>query len=286
MLSILIPTYNYNINPLVKELYKQANACNLTFEIIIVDDASPQIKYNSQELRHLKHVSLKVLDKNIGRSAIRNVLANLATYQNLLFVDAGTFPKSKQFINNYLEVLEKDSVIGGMTHYKTKPKKPYTLRWLYTKKRETSLKNTYTSANFFIKKSIIVSHPFDSGIKTYGYEDLLFFKTLESNNVTLQFINNPVIHDCDEDAITFIKKTEDALKNLHYFSVSHPDLLHDNKILRAFTRLKRLCLDRVFGMVIATTKPILLNNLNSSRPSLFVFDLYKLGYFCNLKQKS
>ncbi|MHA7844522.1 MAG: glycosyltransferase family 2 protein [Winogradskyella sp.] len=287
MLSILIPTYNYNINPLVEELYNQANACDIKFEIIIVDDASSQIKYNSQELWSSKNISLKVLNENIGRSAIRNLLASLSSYENLLFVDAGTFPKPKQFINNYLEVLEGDVVIGGMIQNKTKPKKPYTLRWLYTKERESVLnKNISTSANFLIKKSIILSNPFDETIKTYGYEDLLFFKTLESNGITLQFINNPVVHDCDEDARTFIKKTEDALKNLHNFSLSHSNLLIDNKILRTYNLLNRLFLDRIFGMLIKITRPLLLKNLCSSRPSLFVFDLYKLGYFCNLKQKN
>lgn len=228
-----------------------------------------------------------MLDENIGRSAIRNLLANLSSYENLLFVDAGTFPKSKQFISNYLEVLERDVVIGGMIQNKTKPKKPYTLRWLYTKERESALnKSISTSANFIIKKSIMLSNPFDETIKTYGYEDLLFFKTLDSNGITLQFINNPVLHDCDEDAQTFIKKTEDALKNLHNFSLSHSNLLIDNKILRTYNLLNRLFLDRIFGILIKITRPLLLKNLYSSSPSLFVFDLYKLGYFCNLKQKN
>jgi hypothetical protein len=40
MLSILIPIYNFNAVPLVKELQKQCMECDLEFEIICIDDCS------------------------------------------------------------------------------------------------------------------------------------------------------------------------------------------------------------------------------------------------------
>lgn len=286
MLSILIPTYNYDVVPLVKEIHKQANNSNIEFEIIVLDDASSEIKYSADIFTSFKKVRLKVLDKNMGRSAARNKLANLSSYDDLLFVDAGTFPKSEQFINNYLTILDNDVVIGGMTHKEVKPKKPFILRWAYTKKREANKKNnTYTSANFLIKKTIIKHHPFDESIKTYGYEDLLFFKTIESDKITLKFINNPVIHDCDEDAKTFIKKTEEGLKNLKKLSIEHYQIFKGSKIIKVYKKLNFLALDVIYGKTFKLIKPIILKNLNSSSPSIFLFDLYKLGYFCNLKQK-
>ena len=43
MLSILIPTFNYNVAPLVSELYNQCMRIeNLEFEIHVNDDASKQ----------------------------------------------------------------------------------------------------------------------------------------------------------------------------------------------------------------------------------------------------
>ncbi|PIV50102.1 MAG: glycosyl transferase, partial [Flavobacteriaceae bacterium CG02_land_8_20_14_3_00_34_13] len=40
MLSILIPTYNYDITSLVAVLYKQLEEVSYAYEIIVVDDAS------------------------------------------------------------------------------------------------------------------------------------------------------------------------------------------------------------------------------------------------------
>ena len=47
MLSILIPTYNYNVEALVAELHQQATDCQIDFEIIIGDDFSNQTIYNA-----------------------------------------------------------------------------------------------------------------------------------------------------------------------------------------------------------------------------------------------
>ena len=40
MLSILIPTYNYNVFPLAQSIHKQCSDIDIDFEIIVLDDAS------------------------------------------------------------------------------------------------------------------------------------------------------------------------------------------------------------------------------------------------------
>lgn len=284
MLSILIPVYNYDVFPLVNQVYHQTNICNIEFEIIVIDDASKNIKYDSTKILDIKHVQLLELKENIGRSAIRNLLAQKANYKNLLFIDAGTFPKSKNYIKNYLKHINNNVTIGGMAAEENKPNQPHILRWLYTKKREAN-HTTYTTANFLIKKSIIQSYPFDSNITTYGYEDFLFFKNLEINSVKLNFIDNPVTHDCKEDAITFINKTEESLNNLKSLSAKHTALFEKNKITAIHNKLSKLNLNKLLGFVFLIIKPLLFKNLISSYPSIVLFDLYKLGYFCSIKQK-
>lgn len=284
MLSILIPVYNYDVFPLVNEVYHQTNTCNIEFEIIIIDDASKNIKYDSTKILDIKNVQLIQLKENIGRSVIRNLLAQKANYENLLFIDAGTFPKSKNYIKNYLNHINNNVTIGGMFAEENRPIKPHILRWLYTKKREAN-HNTFTTANFLIKKSVIQSYPFDINITTYGYEDFLFFKILTSYSVKLNFINNPVIHDCKEDAITFINKTEESLNNLKSLSIKYTELFEKNKIVKIHKKLNKLTLDRLLGSVFLIIKPLLFKNLISSYPSIVLFDLYKLGYFCSIKQK-
>jgi len=52
------------------------------------------------------------------------------------------------------------------------------------------------------------------------------------------------------------------------------------KVLRYYYKLERLKLGGMFALFFRTFKKQLLKNLCSSNPSLFYFDLYKLGYLC------
>jgi len=55
MLSVLIPTYNYNVVPLVKALYVQLEKQNILFEIIIFDNASNSIlNIENQKINKIK----------------------------------------------------------------------------------------------------------------------------------------------------------------------------------------------------------------------------------------
>ena len=291
MLSILIPVYNYNILPLVEEIHRQATACDIVFEIIIIDDCSSQDLFDIDKIEAFSNTKISINQHNIGRSAIRNLLAAQARYENLLFVDAGTFPKSITFISDYMVHIEADVTIGGMAAERLAPRKPYKLRWLYTKKREAfsdtnnADTNVFTSANFLIKKSIIQSYPFNERIKRYGFEDYLFFNTLKNNSFRLNFINNPVIHDSKEDAHTFIQKTEDGLRNLVLLSESNSKQIDPIKIWRAHSKLKSLGLIGVATLFFKLFKPLFIKNFNSSHTYILLFDFYKLGFLSALISK-
>src|SRR5690554_3680708 len=90
MISILILTYNYNVYALVQQLHRQAIDLKLDFEIRVYDDCSPNPVIENEKINQLANASFKILNKNIGRSAIRNLLGKDANYQNLLFLDADT----------------------------------------------------------------------------------------------------------------------------------------------------------------------------------------------------
>ena len=85
MLSILIPSYNFEISKLIADLNKQATELQIKFEIVVIDDASNSY-FRSKNSNIRKHDSVKYfeLSENIGRSKIRNKLAEMANYQNLL----------------------------------------------------------------------------------------------------------------------------------------------------------------------------------------------------------
>ena len=74
MLSILITIYNYNLYPLVTELYKQCNSCNIDFEILTQDDASKSdLNVENERINSLPNCSFFVLEKNVGYRENKNL---------------------------------------------------------------------------------------------------------------------------------------------------------------------------------------------------------------------
>lgn len=288
MLSILIPVYDYDSVGLVEEIHTQATALQIPFEVLAYEDGSlSKLNKTNERINLLKDCTFKAFNHNVGRSAIRNLLAQNATFEHLLFVDAGTFPKKKSFVKEYSAAIPQDMVIGGMTNLDKPPKKPFKLRWLYTKKRESNFKNgrVFCSSNFMIKKSVIQAYPFDESIKNYGYEDVVFFTNLKKNDISMRFIDNPVIHDSEDSADLFTMKTETAIKNLIVLISSGKISPKANKITRVYDYLLKLKLDALVAFLFSKTRSLLKRNFRSSHPSLFLFDFYRLGYYCSLKNQ-
>jgi len=105
MLSILIPTYNYNTFPLVKVLQEQAERENLVYEIILSDDASTgaQTIRQNEAVRDLEHCQYHYNTKNLGRGENRNALCLKAQYPWVLLLDCDTMPVASTFVKKYAD---------------------------------------------------------------------------------------------------------------------------------------------------------------------------------------
>ncbi|SFA88772.1 Glycosyltransferase, GT2 family [Flavobacterium swingsii] len=297
MLSILIPTYNYNTFSLVEELTNQAIATGISFEIIVLDDGSTDqisLKENSK-INTLENCSYKILEKNIGRSAIRNLLAKTAKFENLLFLDSDTIPTYGNFISEYIAHINDDEKIiyGGILYQKEKPNKTKILRWVYGNKREALLveqrnKNCYLSfltLNFLIKKSVFNKVIFNESIPNLRHEDTLFSFELKQKNIPVFHINNPVYHLGLESSIDFLKKSEESIIGLHYL-ISHRLILPEyTKLSKTYFYLEKMKLIGIFRFMFNKSQFLLKKNLLSENPSLFVYDLYRIGYYCKSVQK-
>lgn len=292
MLSILIPVYNYNVFPLVNELVKQCSFIGIDFEIMCLDDASQQFLVENSKINDFDNASYSVLKQNIGRSAIRNLLAKSAVYENLLFLDADTIPVSDHFISNYISQISNDEkvVYGGILYENTKPSKQQLLRWVYGKKREalsTFKRNknphlSFLTLNFLIKKSIFSKVIFNEKIPNLRHEDTLFSFELMQHQIEITHIENPVYHLGIEDSKTFLKKSEEAvlgLKNLINNNLISPEYV---KLSHYFRILKKYHLQSVIAFGFRILKPVFSKQLLSKKPSLFIFDIYRLGYYCTL----
>jgi len=295
MLSILIPTYNYNVVPLVLELQKQCLECEINFEILVFDDGSKLFFNENQKINSLENCRFAVLEKNIGRSAIRNLLAKKAVFNSLLFLDADTITVHNHFIKNYIAQINEDEkvVYGGIEYQKEKPKKCQVLRWKYGNSREAlsvekRRENPYLSLltlNFLIHKTVFDKVSFNETIPNLRHEDTLFSYNLKQQKIKVIHIENPVFHLGLDDFEIALKKENESILGLKYL-IDHK-LLHSDyvRLSKIALKIKKLKLNFVFALFYKITKPFFLINLSSDDPSLFIFDLYRLGNLCNLNSK-
>lgn len=121
------------------------------------------------------------------------------------------------------------------------------MRWIYGNARESKdlakrLKNPHDivfSWNLLIEKKVFLNNPFDSSITTYGFEDLVFLKNLKEENVRIHQIDNPCLHQNEEESAIFIKKSEIAVLNLIELYRKNILSTSDSNLLRAFASLKK-----------------------------------------------
>ncbi|WKL48036.1 glycosyltransferase [Flavobacterium pectinovorum] len=285
MLSILIPVYNYNILPLVNELVKQCSFIGIDFEILCQDDASnSSVNILHQEINLLPNCSFFVNETNLGRGKNINSLSLKAIYDWLLILDCDTFPAQNDFVKKYIDAtsnLKNNILFGGIIYENNKPESDQLLRWVYGNKRETV---TILTSNLIIKKEVFLQYPFDESITKYGYEDLLFFSVLKANNFEISKIENPTFHLNLETSKAFLNKTKIALENLVFLYDSKKIKKEENKITTSFEFLRKLKLTQFSAFLFKKNQARIERNLFSKKPSLFLFDLYKLGYYCTLKK--
>ena len=88
MISILIPTYNYVVVELVNSLKKLSSVHKIKSEIIVSDDGSDShIVSQNQIINSFDNCTYLNHTRNVGLSENRNILANKAKYDNLLYID-------------------------------------------------------------------------------------------------------------------------------------------------------------------------------------------------------
>lgn len=290
VISILIPTYNYNVYPLVKQLHQEAIGLGIKFEIKVYDDHSPNPYPENEKINFLPNSKYIYLEKNLGRSAIRNTLATEAIYPTLLFLDADVMPANTSFLKQFIASItpETDLVFGGILYQINPPEASKILRWKYGKAREARTlhqrkENPYLSiisACFLIKKSIFLkTNTFLEN--SYGI-DILFSQNLQQEKARIAHINNPVIHFGLETNTVFIEKTKLGLETLASFTKQKKIPSDCRPLQQKYIQLKRNGFLPFFQSFIQLSEKLILKNLVSPQPSLFLFDIYRLYYYSKI----
>ncbi len=289
-LSVLIPVYNFFIEPLIIDLKKQLDSQIINYELRVYDDFSNhQTKFLNQKISPLPKVFYNELDQNQGRAKIRNLLAKDAQFENLLFLDCDCEPASASYISIYSSFILKNNfeAINGGRKYKPfdfygKEKK---LHWVAGKTKEeksaeTRSKQPYGSFmldNLLIKKDIFLGILLDENIKTYGHEDTKFGFELEKREISVLHIDNPTYHIGLSPAEEYLEKSKLAVIVLCQI-VEKEGIGTSTSLYKMYDLLRKLKLRRIFLSVLMTFEKPIIKNLTSKKPSILFFDLYKLKF--------
>lgn len=291
-LSILIPTRNDACKHQVEALQKMASAIDgLEFEIIVSDDASTNsdtIKQN-EAINTMEHCILLYNTKNLGRAKNRNFLAQNAHYNWLLYLDCNVKIKNEDFILTYLKQENAEVVNGGIFAEPDEYLARHNLRYQYEKKiepkhiaisRQQRPYQSFRTSNFMVRRDIMLANPFDETVPGYGYEDVLWGKTLCQNKLTINHIENPVVMTHFEKNADYVAKVEEAMRTLHALRhemngysplLSEVESLRKKHLIPLFTTLYKPLLKRIR------------KNLVGERPQIRLLNIYKLGYYLSIK---
>ncbi len=268
MLSILIPTFNDDITPLVERLWYEIERIETPIEIIIGDDHSTR-EASLNTFQNLDSVVFFRNPENLGRTATRDLLAKKARYNTLLFLDAD----------------------GGVQYTKEKPEQAMLLRWVYGKEREAKLaqerqRNPYyiISQNLMIDKDVFLAVNAPE-IKRYGWDNVFSFQ-LYRQGITVQHIDNAVIHLGLEPCDSYLSKVQQAMSTLVWAEKN--DMISENftSIQKFYNSLKTFGLAGLLRISLTLWLPIMRAQLASKFPSVRVLDLYKFYYFSTYKYKA
>jgi hypothetical protein len=295
MLSILIPIYNYNAYPLVMELHKQCLECAIDFEILCQDDASKSVLNSENEkINSLSNCNFTELKVNIAHRQNRNMLANKAKFENLLFIDGDSIIIRNNYISNYVSWLNNfDIIYGGRLHPENCPSNNQKLRWKYGKfiedksveKRKLTPFQSLLFNNTVIKKDCFNKVKFDSHLTKYGHDDTQLSYQLSQFNPKLKHIDNPVEHGDIDSNKEYLIKSKSSLENLL-------ELYNEGKINKDFSRLislllllNKLKLTYLISVFYKISEGILKRNLEGNNPNLILYTIFRIGYLCKISVK-
>lgn len=288
-ISILIPTYNHVCVELVDALQQQASQLPISYEIIVADDGSTIASTIEANRAINDYANSRYIERpeNAGRAAIRNYLAEKASQPWLLFIDSDMVVRRPDFIHSYVDTAEEQAVWdGGISVGGDANQLAYNLRYQYERanehlhtveRRQQEPYRDFHTANFMVPKQLMEKYPFDLRFRHYGYEDVLFGMHLEKKHIPIYHIDNPLSFEIFEENGQFLDKTEEGLRTLYAF---RQELKDGSRLLQRVEKAGWLMplLRKYHQIANKLERRFLLRH-----PSLFVFSLYRLGYFATLK---
>lgn len=134
----------------------------------------------------------------------------------------------------------------------------------------------FRTTNFLAHKDIMMEHSFDENFVQYGYEDVLFGKSLAMDHIVITHIDNPITLDFFESNSEFLDKTEQSLRTLYTF---RNQLKGYSQLLETAEKIKKLHLQKLVNAAYFLVGQRIKKHLQGNNPSIFLFNVYKLMYY-------
>lgn len=284
-ISILIPTYNHVCVALVSVLRQQALAAGIIHEVIVADDGSTQrdtVEAN-RAINEFPCCRYMERPQNVGRAAIRNFLVNEAKFPWLLFIDSDMVVRRDDYLLRYAQSHCDTVVDGGITVGGDPQLLHGNLRFCYEQAfathstaeiRQQHPYLDFHTANFLVRRDLMLTYPFDLRFLHYGYEDVLFGKQLQQHDIAICHIDNPLSFEVFEDNAHFLDKTEEGLRTLHQF---RDELSGYSRLLDHYASLPHKPLQWTYRLLGKT-----LRNHVEHHPNVKLFALYRMLYYATL----
>ena len=287
MISILIPIFQVDVTGLVNELSRQCRLLHAPWEIICLDDGSEKLFLEGNAgLAKIPGVTYEILPQNVGRSAVRNMLARKARYPYLLFMDCDSGVVRSNYVETYFSRLQPETVFCGGRLYQIEPPtdKRFMLHWKFGRKREQILPqnrakqayHAFMSNNFVVPRKLFLEIQMEERLSGYGHEDTLFGMELRARGIPVEHLDNPLEHLGLETASVLIKKNDEAMRNLAWLIQNAPIPI-ETRLAGLVGKLKRYRLLGLTQIFLNLISPILKMLLCSKNPPLRALDAYKLG---------
>jgi len=284
-LSLCIPVYNRHPAALVQNLVEQLQELALEGEILLLDDGSEDSwREKNRKLTTLNSVRYEELPHNVGRAAVRNALALRARGQYLLFLDDG-LEISPQWLAGYWHERDEQGVLCGGVHFPNQAPRGYRLRQRYARCREMAPAKErqkrpwegFKTGAFMVPKALLLRIPFDENLRHYGHEDTLWGYALKAQGIPVRHLDQPAFHPELDTDTQFLHKMTTALQNLPYVAGCYPQESADMKLWSMAQRCRKSPLEPLLRRLLEYAKSVMEWQLQSARPSLLIFDLYRLG---------
>jgi len=307
MISVCIPVFNVDVRKLAETLSDQAEDLRsegIPVQIIFLDDRSlEEYRELNQSLHKLgkdsqRSIIYQELEKNIGRSAIRNRFIEYASHPYLLFMDCDSDIPTENYLRNYVLAVKdfpEKLICGGRIYPQDPPARNRRLHWKYgilkeskpAEIRKKDPNHSFMTNNFLIPVKLLREILFEERLSGYGHEDSLFGYELLKKGEEIIHIDNPVLHGVLESNSGFVDKTGEAIQNL----ISITGMLEDDPefttTITLLSTVKNLESKHLAGFIRILSLiyvPISRMLLRSGVTSLKMLDFYKLGLYLTLKK--